>query len=162
MSAPLTHIEESLKLSADSYVDLFEVQLHNSSTTLRFWNGVSRTWQGNSYEQLACQMQGDTITSDGKYSRPQLTVVNPDKIFGPYAAEGLLDLAVVTRKRLLQNDYLNDVNAFQQNIWIIGRIILVTSQVLQVELRQTTDMPVWTTPKRTFNPPDFPFVVLSQ
>jgi phage-related protein len=161
VSAPLTHVEESLKLSADAYVDLFEVRL-TSGATVYFWNGVSREWQGNTYEQLACQMQGDTITSDGKYSRPQLTVVSPSKIFGPFAAEGLLDLALVTRKRLLQDDYLNNVPVFQQNVWLIGRVVQVSSQAVTVELRQTTDMPVWMTPKRTFNPPKFPFVVLSQ
>ena len=160
-NAPLTQIEESLKLSADGYVDLFEIQFHGSSTVARFWNGASKVWQGNTYEQLAVQMQGDTLSADGRASRPLMTVVNPDKIFGTFAAEGYFDLSVVTRKRILQNDFINNVNAFSQNIWIVGRVTAVTAQTLTLELRQTTDAPIWLTPRRTYNPPDFPFVTLS-
>lgn len=160
MVEPVSHAAEALKLSADSYVDLFEVRLHGTSTVLYFWNGETRVWQGNSYEQLPVQMQGDSVSSDGKLSRPQLTVVNPDKIFGGFAANGDFDLAVVIRKRVLQNDFINNVNIFSQRTWIVGRVVSVTSQTMTVELRQTTDMPTWLTPRRTYNPPAFPFVVL--
>jgi phage-related protein len=160
VQAPLTHVEEAMKLSADGYVDLWEMQLHGSATVVRFWNGATKTWQGQSYEQLACQMVGDSLSADGKLSRPTLNVVNPAKILGSFAAQGLFDLAVVTRKRLLQADFQNNVNAFQPNIWIVGRVVAVTAQVLTLELRQTTDMPIWLTPRRTYQPPDFPFVTL--
>ena len=157
--APVSHFNEALKLSADTTCDLFEAVLNNG-TTIRFWTGQTVTWQGNQYESLACQLTGEQRNSDGSYARPTLTVVNPDNAFGVFAAEGYFDLAVVTRKRVLQQDLINNIPAFEPRIWLVGKPSRVTRQVLQLELRDTTDIPVWQTPRRTFNPPTFPFVVL--
>ncbi|MGH6971258.1 MAG: hypothetical protein ACREEQ_06570, partial [Caulobacteraceae bacterium] len=88
-NAPIEHVEDALTLNGDAYIDLFEVSLKSTPpVTVRFWNGPTRTWQGNQYEGLACQMQGEARDSQGKAARPTLTVHNPTNIFGPYATLG--------------------------------------------------------------------------
>lgn len=158
-NAPVEHLEDALKLEGDGKVSLWEIQLRGLSLVYRFWNGPTRTWQGNVYEGLACQLSGDS-RDEGKTSRPTLTVANPEKIFGVYASEGYFDLAEMRRKRLLQQHFADDVNIFEQRIWICARPMSVGNGVLQLDLRSPTDMPAWKTPRRTFSPPEYPFVTL--
>ena len=158
-TAPVSHIEEALKLEADAPIDLFTVTLRGG-TIIRFRNGASVTWQGHLYEGLACEMSGEGLSADDEKNRPALTVLNPDKIFGSFAAEGLLDMAIVVRRRVMQQHLLADTGLSQQRIWLLGRITLVTSQVIRVELRSPIDMPAWKTPNSFYMPPEYPFVVL--
>lgn len=159
-NAPVSHLEDALKLESEAKIDLFEIRLRGIPTIFRFWNGVTRTWRSDVYEGLACQLSGEGSDSEGQSARPSLTVVNPEKIFGPFAAEGYFDLAEVIRRRVLQPHFVGNVNEFQQRVWIVGRVSGVTSQGLQLELRSPTDMPAWKTPRRTFSPPEFPFVTI--
>lgn len=159
-NAPVSHLEESLKLEADGDIDLFEIRLRGLSTIFRFWNGPTRTWGGYTWEGLACQLTGEGEGSESQ-ARPKLVVVNPAKIFGPFAAEGYLDLAEVIRRRVLQENFINGVNVYEQRLWLVGRVAGNTDQGLQLELRNSTDMPAWKTPRRTFSPPEFPFVVIN-
>lgn len=160
MTAPTSHVVDAQKLTADATIDLFEITFHGTGTIYRFWNGsASRVWQGHTYESLACTLTGEGQHSTAENMRPKLIVVNPAKILGPFAALGYFDLALVARKRLLQADFIADNNISQKRLWIVGRVIGVTSQILQLELRDTTDMPVWLTPRRTYNPSEgYPFV----
>lgn len=159
-NAPVSHLQDALTLQGDYPCDLWEIRLKGIATVFRFWNGLTRTWQGQPYEGLACQLSGEGADSEGQNARPTLTAVNPGKVFGPFAAEGYFDLAEVIRKRVLQTHLIGNVNQFQQRTWICGRPSGVTSQVIQLELRSCTDMPAWKTPRRTFSPPEFPFVVI--
>jgi lambda family phage minor tail protein L len=161
INAPVTHLEEAHKLEADARVDLWEVHLKGEAagTIVRFWNGPVRTWQGNQYEGLACQLEGEATGTDGQNNRPTLTVANPLKIFGTFAADGYFDLATVIRKRVLQTHFTTDVNQCETRVWICGRPSGVLAQVLRLELRSPTDMPNFKTPRRVFAPPTYPFVV---
>lgn len=156
----LPQLQEALKLEADAEIDLWEIRLRGPNVRYRFWNGPERTWQGNIYNGHACQLTGEGSGTEGQANRPTLTVVNPENIFGVMVAEGYFDLAEVIRRRVLQQHFINNVNIFDQKVWLVGRVSLVRNPVLQLELRSTTDMPAWKTPRRTFSPPDFPFVVL--
>jgi lambda family phage minor tail protein L len=159
LSTPTSHVAEAQKLEVDAFVDLFSVAFHNTSSIYRFRNGASITWQGQVYEELACQLSGEQRNADGTNTRPKLNVVNPQKVLGSFAAEGYFDLALVTRYRLLQQDLLNNVNIFQKRVWIVGKVNAVTSQTLELELRDTTDNPAWKTPRRTYSPSEgYPFV----
>lgn len=160
-SAPVAHIEDSLKLSGDATADLWEITLKTLNTVVPFWNGPTTTWQGKEYNGLACQLQGEARSSDGKSARPTLTVHNPTNIFGPYASDGYFDLALVIRKRVLQTHLQSNTNLFEERVWICGRPILVSDQLLSLELRSPLDMPTWLTPRRTYSPPAYPFVVLN-
>lgn len=158
-TAPVSHIEEALKLEADAAIDLFTITLRGG-TILRFRNGPSITWQGHLYEGLASELSGEGLSAEDEKNRPTLTVLNPEKLFGSFAAEGLLDLALVVRRRVMQRHLLDDVGLSQQRIWILGRIVLVNSQVIRVELRSPLDMPAWKTPNSFYMPPEYPFVVI--
>lgn len=158
-TAPVTHIEESLKLSADAVIALWEVQLKGVSTIVRFKDGPTATWQSNTYESMGCMISGESASSEGQNSRPILTVINPENIFGAFAAAGYFDLATVIRKEVLQADLLADANVFQQRVWIIGRPTSVKNPAMQLELRSPIDIPGFTVPNRFYMPPEFPFVV---
>lgn len=157
-SAPTTHLVDALEMQGDALIDLFEIRLKTAPVVYRFWNGATRTWLGNTYEGLACKLEGENVTAEGQVARPSLTVVNTDNIFGTFASEGYFDLAEVTRKRVLQAHFIGNVSEWQQRIWICARPSLVTWQVMQLELRSPIDMPAWKTPARTYSPPEFPFV----
>lgn len=159
-TAPVSHLNESLKLEGDSYIDLWEITLKGVSTIVRFWNGPTRTWQGVSWEGISCQLAGEAQGDQNQNVRPTLNVVNPSMVFGPFAAAGYFDLAVVVRKRLLQSHFTGNVNEFQQRVWIVGSIPAVSDQGLRLDLRSPTDTPAWKTPRRTYSPPEFPFIVL--
>ncbi len=159
-NAPVEQLQDALQLTSDAQIDLWEVRLRTVPTIVRFWNGVSRSWQGNLWEGLANQLTGESAGTENQAARPTLTVMNPEMIFGPFASEGYFDLCEVIRKRVLQTHFVNDVNLYEQRVWICGRPALVTNQLLSLELRSPTDMPNWRTPRRTFSPPEFPFVVI--
>lgn len=160
-NAPVEHLQDALGLEGDALVDLWEVRLKGVNLVYRFWNGPTRTWQGFAYEGMGCQLANEGSGSEGQNSRPTLSVNNPGNIFGVFAAEGYFDLAEFTRKRLLQQHFIDNVNIYQQTIWICGRPLNSNSGLLQLELRSPTDMPPWKTPRRTFSPSEgYPFVVL--
>ena len=111
-NAPISHIEESLKLTADSIIDLYELRTKGNAI-VRFWNGPTRTWNMMTFEGVACQLTGESQSSESQYARPLLTVVNPDNSFGLFAAQGVFDLAIVTRYRVLQQDFINNNPIYQ-------------------------------------------------
>lgn len=159
-NAPLSHVEDALQLTGDHRVDLWQIQLRNNGAIYRFWNGKTSVWQGQTWDGLACNIGAESRSSDGQRSRPALTVINPDNLFGQMAADGLFDLATLTRKRVLQTHFQGDVNIFQQSIYITTRVMGLSDQGLQLELRYPTDMPPYKTPRRTYSPPQYPFVVI--
>ena len=77
---PEEHREENLKLSADTYVDLFHIQLRNGSNFF-IKSGDTVFWNGNDWESLPISLTGYEINSDEKSSRPKLQVVNPEGVF---------------------------------------------------------------------------------
>lgn len=158
--APIEHLQDALAMDGDAVCDLYEVRFRNLETVVRFWNGVTRTWQGHDYEGLACQTTGEARSTDSKNNRPTLSVVNPGNFLGVYASQGIFDLAEVTRKRVLQTHLIGDANLFEQRVWLVGRVQSVTGSSIRLELRSPTDMPVWLTPRRRYQPPEYPFVVI--
>jgi len=159
VTAPVEHVEDSLKLTGDRRVDLWELRLKTSATIYRFWNGVTRTWQGQIWEGHACTLSAESRNSDGQQSRPVLTLINPTNIFGQLAAEGTFDMATLVRKRVLQDHFLNNINIAHQSVYITTRVVAVNDQALRLELRSPTDIPTFKTPRRTYDPPEYPFVV---
>lgn len=158
--APVEHREDALKLEdADHIVQLFRVRL-KTGTTYRFWNGPTRTYRGQLFNGMACQMTGDKKTSDNEVSRPLLSIANPENAFSGFAAAGLFDMAEVVRWELLQDHFLNDVNIYDQRVWISTRVVSIKNQILTVELRSPLDLPNFKVPSRVYAPPEFPAVSL--
>ena len=102
MTNPITHIDDSLEITGDHRIDLWEVQLKTEPVIYRFWNGVTRVWQGQTWEGLGCNLSGESQSAEGERSRPVLAVVNPENIFGQLAADGYFDMATLIRRRVLR------------------------------------------------------------
>lgn len=160
MTTPTEHLDESQKLTADAYVDLFEVTFRGTSTVLRMTNGPTVTWQGNTYDGQACQLSGERRNSDGEEVRPTLTIMNPMGVFKSYVAQGILEQSLVVRKRLLRQFLEDDVNLYEQRMWTVGRVASLTGQTIVLELRNLADGPNYVIPGRMYYPPEFPLVRL--
>ncbi|RWB08778.1 MAG: hypothetical protein EOQ39_18805 [Mesorhizobium sp.] len=161
MSTPVTHRAEAQKLTADAQVDLYQIKLRNEDTYFRFKEGPTKTWQGNVYEEMAVKISGDTRTADGEESKPQLVVMNPLGVFNLAAKRNDLDLAFVTRRRVLLADLDADANIFEQRMWQIGRVPqLISGQSITFELKNLTEGANFQIPVRIYMPPEFPTVSL--
>ena len=158
--APTEHVQDAMALTSDREVDLFTITLRDASSVFRLRNGPAITWRGNAYENIPIMLSGEEDTSDDKVARPSLRMFNPNKIFGPFAQAGLFELAVVSRKTVLQANLLANANIFIERVWIIGRVSQCTDEALEVELRAPTDGPNMMVPFRFYSPPEFPYVSL--
>ncbi len=160
-STPLTHIQESQKLTADAQVDLYEITLKQLPVIYRFKNNDTVTWRGYEYEGTAARLQGDTRLADGEESRASLQILNPMGVFNLPAIDGDLDLATVVRKRVLRTHLDGNVNIFEQRMWYVGRISeLLSGQSITFELRNMSEGPSFQIPARMYIPPAFPLVTL--
>lgn len=154
------HIDDAQLLTADGVVDLFEFTLTDETQLfLKANNAV--TWQGNTYEATAIQLDGVANYSDAETARPKLTVANPEGVFSAIVASGVLDNANVVRRRVLYQNMLLDVPISETQTWRVRRIVSMNREKIVMELRDRTDSQFFLTPGRMFIPPDFPQVSLS-
>lgn len=158
MTTPVEHLEESLKLEADKPIDLWEIVLKNTSTRIYARYGPTVTWQGHEYQKMGIQLTEESEHADDQNGRPTLTVVNPDGLFGPFAAAGYLELATVYRRRVHQVHLNANANIYEQRVWFVGRIVGVRPQAIQLELRGANDIPNFLIPPRMYLAPEFPIV----
>lgn len=154
---PDEHKEENLKLSADPYVDLFEIKLLNG-TRLFFKTGDQVEWNGNTWESLPIIFNGYEVNSDEKVSRPTLQVVNPEGVFSRIVLDGDLDKAKLYRYRVLRRDIDLDRPVYQTNMWIIWMATTINTNFIIFELRNPMDGNNFITPSRQYYPPEFPTV----
>ncbi|TGT64095.1 MULTISPECIES: hypothetical protein [unclassified Mesorhizobium] len=158
---PLEHMQDAQKLTADGYVNLYEIQLKTEPVILRLTDSVSRKWQGQDWEMFGVQISGEKRSADGEETRPQLQFINPEGVFSTLVRQRLLDRATVIRYRLLREHYEGDVQIYQRRMWWISRISNVTAgQTIAAELRVMTEGPNSRIPARQFIPPEFPMVRL--
>lgn len=158
---PIEHLTESQKLTADAYVNLYEIQLKTEPVILRLSDSVTRTWQGQNWEMFGVAISGEKRSADGEETRPQLQFINPEGVFSTLVRQRLLDRATIIRYRVLRSHYENDVQIYQRRMWYISRIANVTAgQSITAELRVMTEGPNSRIPARQFIPPEFPMVRL--
>ena len=159
---PVSHAEESQKLVAEDYAQLFELILTANQGSIYFWDSPARTYQGKDYESLGCLLQGETRTADEKESRPTLAVHNPGNIFAPYVLEGYVDNATVIRRRVLKSHFEQDISIFKRRIWKVARVadLDLEGQKIVLELRDPSEGQNFLFPGRMFIAPDFPTVNL--
>lgn len=161
MTAPLSHLQDSLKLTGDGRVHLFELRLPQYSTVFRFKNNNTVTWQGHTYEGLPCQLQGDGQHADEQEARPTLRVMNPLGLFNDAVLSGKLYRAILTRRAVLLQHLNSNVNIFQQRMWYVERPKeMVSGQFVSLDLRSMTEGPNFSVPARQFLPPEFPLVTV--
>jgi phage-related protein len=159
MTIPVEHLDEAQKLEAIGIASLYEVELNTESPAfVRFRSGPSVTWQGKLFEKMGCILGQDSNSADEQVARPQLTIQNPDNIWGPFVDQGITDLAIVRRFRVMHTHLAADVNIFARKIWLIGRCVSLNASVAVFELRSPLDTPNFMTPARRYTAEEFPFV----
>lgn len=155
---PDTHKIENLKLEADAYVDLFQIDLYNK-TTLRLKVGDDIEWAGYLWEGYPIELSGHELDSE-KLSRPTLRVVNPEGIFSSLFISGDIEKATLYRYRVLRQDLDNNREIYQRLKWIIWNVKSITKNYAELELRNPMDGNNFNVPARLFIQPDFPSVTL--
>jgi lambda family phage minor tail protein L len=159
MATPLTHVEESLKLTADALVDVFELHIKNSETVIMFTNHPDITWRGNDYDQVGCSLSGSSRSSDAEESRPTLTIQDLGGVFTPFIKAKTLDYATLVRKRVLRKHLEANLAISQTRMWLISRPKeWVPGEAISFELRNMTEGANFMIPVRQYYPPEFPFV----
>jgi phage-related protein len=154
MTFTTAQLEDAQQLTGDAYVDLFEITLTNA-TKVYLSPGKEYTWQAHSYEYIPCKL--DTVERNGgdEINRPKFTLANPDGAFTSLVGQGLIDNALLTRRRLLLADLLANSNTAISNVWKIKRVVSVTRDTVTLELRDQLDGQFFLTPGRMFIPPEF-------
>lgn len=152
-------LDDAQKLTADGMVELYEIELNPTGMLfLKIEDEVE--WQGRTYEAIGIQMTGTQRSVDGEQSRPKLHVSNPEGRFSALTKTGVLEKALVHRKRVLRKHLDEDTNIFLQQTWYISRVAEITSERISCELRSLSDGQFFTVPSRVFMPPEFPTVTL--
>ena len=158
---PASHIDEANKLEADGIVELFQIDMTNTSS-LYLKSESTALWNGQTWEGLAIALSGVGSYGDDQISKPKLSLTNPDAIFSPFVSQGEFDAAFVTRYRVLYDDLVNDRPIYINQVWQINRVAALTRSMVSLELRSLTDVPNFIIPARTYTPPKFPVVSISQ
>lgn len=156
-SAPISHQQDALKLTADAYVELFEFTFRPSGKMYLKKNNDA-IWQGRTWEGIGIQLSGVGQSAGEEISRPRLAVVNPNGIFSAHIVAGRVDRATMNRYRVLKTHFDNDTNIYRRQTWMISRVISMNSKLVQMELRELSDGPNTILPARVFAPPEFPVV----
>jgi phage-related protein len=163
MTAPVEHIAESQKLTADAVVPLWAIHLKMSpGTSIYIKDGPSTTWQKIFFESCAIQFSGDKRAADGQEAKPTLRVANPFGIFNPFLHDNLLDLATVIRYEVLGAHIDKDINIANRRMWRVGRVPeAIANQGVTLELRAMSEGVNFQLPVRTYTPDGgFPSVSL--
>jgi phage-related protein len=165
MTSPVEHVEDSLKLTNDGIVDLYEITLRNTGNVtafIRFRDGpIGRTsvWGSKTFDHLPTKMGSVSRSSEEQKSRPTLTLMNPQGIFNAPAFAGQFDGALLQHYRVLRTHFEAGVLISDTRVWFIARPKdLIGGQSISFELRALSDGPDQLIPGRQFIRPDFPFV----
>lgn len=147
------------ELSPDALVELFKIQLQNGSI-IRVSPAGDITWQGDLYEEIACNITGIGQNSDAQANRPKFSFVNPEGVFSATILEGQMDAAAVTRIRILKADLDNDLDFAITETFQVSRVIQMGQEIVVLELRDVLDGQRFQLPARAYIPPEFPHVKL--
>lgn len=160
--APIEHVREAQKLTADALVDLYEFRPVVNNSVVRATNGQTIKWRGNTYEAMALRMTGDTRTADVEESRPTLQIGDPLGTLTYLAFTGVFEKAQIKRLRLLREHLEANLKIYEQRLWYVERVKeLVGGQMVTLELRNMSEGPALVLPARQFVPPEFPSVTLT-
>lgn len=155
------HVEESLKLQAEGYVNLLHITLRppeQAQVSLYMTPQKSVEWQGRTWETFQYALVGYKVSADEESARPKLTVINPEGVFTRYATQGWLDNALIVRYGVLKRHLDANINSFTKNTWRVAKIVQASKQIVSMELRAATDGQLYYLPARQYLPPVFPQV----
>ena len=160
MTYPTEHLEDSEKLTADGYVDLFEIELYTGAI-VHLKHNDTLTWQGNEYEGTFISLTGVGSSAEDEESRPQLKVYNPVGAYSTLVRQGEFDGALVTRVRVLREHIDADTDISRRQSWRVRRIMSSNPLYIIAELRDQLDGQFFLVPGRMFIAPEFPQVSLA-
>lgn len=156
---PESHKIANEQLEGEAYYDLFEIRTRDNSLIYLHKNS-DVTWRGNLYKGWALTFSGAQEYSSEERSRPTLALMNIDGIFNPFIRDGVLNRAVVTRKRVLKQHILSNADVAQERKWLTWNPREVNRNVINLMLRTFSDGQGFTVPARRYMPPEFPYVSL--
>jgi phage-related protein len=156
---PAEQIVEAQQPVGEAYIDLFEIALINGGHIYVKANN-SATWQGHTYDKLACKLTGVETTADQKDNKPKFQAANPGNMFSALVAAGVLEKSLVYRRRVLKPHLDADLPIYQQRTWYIRRVAQCDDTGIVVELSDLSEGPIHLVPARRYEPPAFPVVHL--
>lgn len=161
MSQPSTaHLQDSVLLTADGKVELFQITLL-SGAAFYFKNNDTVTYQGLTYEGVALSFSGSKRTSNEETPRPTLTLVNPAGVLSQQVLAEAFDFAAVIRRQVLRAELDAGTGTPYEEKYFISRTNGLTKRQVTFELRGYSDRFNAQVPARMFIIPDFPMVTLS-
>lgn len=152
-------IADAHLMEADGIVYLYKITLV-SGPVIRVKADDTVSWNNNSWEGTAVQLDQRGVNSDGQKVRPKLTIANPVAAYSAQVAQHLLDNALVNEIQVLRSDIIAHNIIFTEQTWRIRKIISLTRVSLAVELRDIGDGQRYILPARSYTPPTFPSVSL--
>lgn len=169
-TSDVIHQQEATKLAPEPYVELFKFipDYLQPDTFIAFTNHPTIKWQGVTYENFPHQFSGYNIQSTGEQSRPKLQVANPNGLFSALLVGGTLPTnqgnlsglnlrqAQLIRYLVLRADLLADESRYLRNKWLLAKIVNLTRDSVNFELRSILDGVRYTLPARQYISPDFP------
>ena len=160
-TVPAEHVVDAQKLiGADGFVELLEIKLSKGGGTFRIKDNGEGLWQGDKYEYYPFSIGGVEYKSSEEESKPTLRLANPDHLFTRSIDDGYLEKAVITRYRILKDNFDNDRNIKEQRRWYIRRITEVATTHIIAEMSSLVDGPNYIVPARMYIPPEYPVVSL--
>lgn len=160
---PIEHATDSLKLTADGVVELFELT-SLAGGTLRFKNDNTVTYRGNEYSGLPVSFSSMEMSAQGTPTKPRMTVgeVNRDfSVFKPLVADGLLEGAVVIYTRILLANLQANSTIRETRTFSVKKVTGYGRSQVSFELATASDGMRFTIPHRQILPPAFPAVLIS-
>lgn len=159
---PTSHVQESMKLEARAFVELFKIDMRRpdgTMYTLYLCPQKTVTWQGATWTGDApCTISETTQNISGETTRPKFSTVNPDGVWSRYVHQKWADGAIISRYRVLRPDLDADINAFQLNTWRMSRVVTLSKNLVVLELRTALDGHNFKIPGETYRPPKYPTV----
>ncbi len=148
-------------LTPTAIVELFRLDLLDAGSTVIFFTAQeAKTWQGDLYDTVPCNLASVSLNADGEVSRPKFTIANPQGLFSSHVQKGNLDGAILTQIRILKADLDADLDVKMISKWRVSRIPSMNKRALVMELRTILDGHLFKVPSRVFIPPEFPHVSL--
>lgn len=163
---PLVQAQDAQALENAGFATLLSLQLvaaaaGGGSLILRFSSYQQVVWQGLTFEAVPFSLMGAGSNSSGEVTRPKLSLPNAAGIFSPYAHQGWLNNAIVTRQLVRKADLDGNVNSYSQKKWRVSKVASLTKSMIVMELRGVFDGHQFKLPPRAYCPPEFPSVSLA-
>lgn len=160
---PVQHVTDSLKLTADAVVELFEFTSVIGGV-VRFKNENTVTWRGNEYFGLPVSLTGLEQTAQGGTLQPKMTVGAPDRdfsFFKPLVSDGLLEGGILVYTRILLANLLSNSNIRETQVFTVKQVTGYGRSQVSFQMATASDGLRFTIPHRQVLPPAFPAVLIS-